>query len=525
MTATELQPELDGWQDDAFAIAAGASASSLTTLNGVTLPPTGAVGFQNWVVSSTGAKSVGSVNILALGNEGSWNAQTITLTDDGSTTFLFATAFSDSLSTDWQNITTVNLSGTSGQVIITGAETDANIALREGLNFVHEGGGGLLTSDTSALVTISGGTGNSFYDLSSLTLAAAGNTAASFQGGSSHKGNSEVAFNNSVVASVTSANPNGVNVNISNISVLDDTGNPITAAQLLPISQGGTSASTTANIWNGQGGTINMANFAGLNPLNANYDLLSGTLGNLIGGPIFQSATFAAGTDVAPAGYQLLQLLNADGSTENYLGSNLNILNGFTQFAVNMIDVWDGAVAAVDPNSVYASFFNYSTSPSTPIHYSAKYDISADTSAISRQRRRLHLPRRHLYLLQQRLHLQQPRLSRRPQWVRRQRLLRQEQRLGSLLGSAGDVVGLQHHDRSGVAGPDRQRPEPSEAVALRRWRKCLSAVIRAAASWRARRDPPRPGSGRHDLRREPGHHRQLHDGGHLPALRVSVGCW
>ena len=66
--------------------------SSLTTLNGVTLPPTGAVGFQTWDISSIGAKSVGTVNILALGNEGSWNATTINLTDDGSTTILFASA-------------------------------------------------------------------------------------------------------------------------------------------------------------------------------------------------------------------------------------------------------------------------------------------------------------------------------------------------------------------------------------------------------------------------------------------------
>ena len=118
-------PNWSGFLKDAFGISAGASASSLTTLNGVTLPPTGAVGFQTWDIYSAGAKSVGSVNILALGNEGSWNATTINLTDDGSTTFLFATALSDSLTTDWQNIQTINLSGTSGQVIITGAETDA----------------------------------------------------------------------------------------------------------------------------------------------------------------------------------------------------------------------------------------------------------------------------------------------------------------------------------------------------------------------------------------------------------------
>ncbi len=354
-------PNWGDWQDVAFGIASGASASSLTTLNGVTLPPTGAVGFQNWVVASVGAKSVGSVNVLALGNEGSWNAQTITLTDDGSTTFLFATALSDSLSTDWQNITTVNLAGTSGQVIITGAETDAQIALTEGYGFVADGGGGLLTSDTSALVSIKGGTGNSFYDLSSLTLAAAG--AASIQGGTSTKGNSEVAFNNSVVANATTKSI-GTNINISNIQVLDDTGNPVTAAQIL---------ATPPSIWNGQGGIINMANFAGLGPLNTNYELLGnsattgGTLGNLIGGSVFTSATVAAGNDVAPAGYQLLQLLNADGSTENYLGSNLSIIDGFTQFAINAADVWDGIL----PVPVYVNSAKYSQNYSIIADYQA----------------------------------------------------------------------------------------------------------------------------------------------------------
>jgi hypothetical protein len=358
-------PNWGDWQDVAFAIASGASASSLTTLNGVTLPPTGAVGFQNWVIKSAGAKSVGTVNVLALGNEGSWNATSITLTDDGSDTFLFATALSDSLSTDWQNLATLNLAGTSGQVIITGAETDANIALTEPSSggFVGDGGGGLLTSDTSALVTIKGGTGNSFYDLSSLTLAAAGNTAASFQGGTSTKGNSEIAFNNSVVANAT-ANQIGTNVNISNIQVLDDTGNPVTAAQIL---------ANAAAIWNGQGGVINMADFANLAPLNANYDLLSGPLGNLIGGSVFQSAKFATGTDVAPAGYQLLQLLNADGSTENYLGSNLSIVDGFTQFAINMIDVWDGTAA-------YESLWTDGTNNTN--HYAANYSVQHDIPAV-----------------------------------------------------------------------------------------------------------------------------------------------
>ena len=86
--------------------------------------------------------------------------------------------------------------------MISGAETDAQAAAA-GYTFGGEGGGGLLTSDTSALVTITGGAGNSFYDLSSLSLAAATNANALFDGGHGTHGNSEIAFNNYVVANAT----------------------------------------------------------------------------------------------------------------------------------------------------------------------------------------------------------------------------------------------------------------------------------------------------------------------------------
>ena len=64
---------------------------------------------------------------------------------------------------------------------------------------------------------------------------------------------------------------------------------------------------------------------------------------------MLQDPTFAAGTDVAPAGYQLLQLLDADGSTQATLARDLFIENGFTQFAVNMQDVADGAIGPYVP--------------------------------------------------------------------------------------------------------------------------------------------------------------------------------
>ena len=190
-------------------------------------------------------------------------------------------------------------------MVLTGAETDAQAGGWTSL------GGGLLTSDTSALVTITGGAGNSFYDLSSLTLAAARHYKASFDGGHGTGANSEIAFNNYFVANASPRNLNGTVVNISNIQVLDDTGDLV-------------SRSTRTGDRTSQGGVINMADF-NLAPLNTNYDLLSGPLGNLFyvkGGSVLQDPTFAAGNDVAPAGFQLLQLLDADGSTANP-GSNL----------------------------------------------------------------------------------------------------------------------------------------------------------------------------------------------------------
>lgn len=353
----DYNPNWLGFEENAFSISAGASSG-----------PNGAIGFQNWVVSSTGAKSVGSMNILALGGEGSTTAQTLTVSDDGSPTMLFATAISDSLSSDWENLTTIDLTKTSGNIVLTGAEVDAAQGALTGV----VGIGGLLTSDTTALVTIKGGTGNSFYDLSSLTAGAAVNPNALFQGGTSTKGNSEIAFNNSVLTA-------GAKVNIANIQVLDDTGGaPATGLSGLPLI-------------NGQGGTINMADFQTLGALNANYDLMSGPLGNLFytnthsafssAGSIYQDPTFAASTDVAPAGYQLLQLLDADGSTENVLTTGLTIADGFVQFAINMMDVADGSVTPAVRGSVYDNMFGNPVTATN--HYSAAYTIGADPFANS----------------------------------------------------------------------------------------------------------------------------------------------
>ena len=378
------------------------------------------------MINSNGAKSVGSMNILALSGEGSTSARTITMVDDGSPTMLFASAISDGLSSDWTNVNSVDLTGTSGNVVITGAEVDHQIAAAAGqgsenLSFVGDGGGGLLTSDTSALVTIKGGTGNSFYDLSSLTAAAATNANASFQGGTSVKGNSEVAFNNAVLTA-------GAKVNISNIQVLDDTGNPNAIGSTL---------------LNGQGGIINMADFQTLQTLNTNYDLVSGPLGNLFyvsAGSVFQDSQFgfvsdAVSTDIAPVGYQLLQLLNADGSTENFLASDLTIADGFVKFAVNMMDVADGSVAITDVPHGQISQTN---------HYSGHYNIGADPFSLNID----------------------PYAQGNAYFV--------DNNVWDILLRAADDADRQEHLHL-PAGPDLQRqcPEPSEAVARRRRRECL----------------------------------------------------
>ena len=59
------------------------------------------------IVNSSAAESIGGLNIIALGGEGSVSATSLTLTDDGSNTMLYASFLSDSLGGhDWQNLTT-----------------------------------------------------------------------------------------------------------------------------------------------------------------------------------------------------------------------------------------------------------------------------------------------------------------------------------------------------------------------------------------------------------------------------------
>jgi hypothetical protein len=407
-------PNWVGYLSEAFSFAAGASAGPLSS-----------IGFQNWVVTSEYAATVGVPNIIALGGEGSTTATTLTVINpvingvqDHSNTILFATAISDSLSTDWMNLKTITLNQTDGFVTLTGLETDVaevgistptpSFIIDSGLvwsipttdldgpdaayyfaeAFSYYDGGGLLASDTTALTEILGGTGNSFYDLSSLTPATV-YAATLIQGGSSHAGNSEVAFNNAVMTYLA---PTGSYVNIQDIQILDDVSSigPLTVSY-----NDGTPSAILEDGGEAQGGEINMNDFPGLLPLNVPYALIGEQLtpdGGLNGGPFgatvpfglpfteaqflftppaSQAALLAANGDldanavppetpgipsisaaqaldlqngVVPAGYQLLQLLNAEGSTQTVLGAKLIIENGPVDFAINMQDTADGTL-------------------------------------------------------------------------------------------------------------------------------------------------------------------------------------
>ena len=316
-----------------------------------------------------------TLNIIGLSGEGSSTANFINLSDDGSNTMLFANAISDGLSTDWQNVKTVNLSKTTGFVTITvlrptsrksGSVAQGSFVTPTASTFASAfqsyGGGGLLAADTTALTSIVGGAGNSFYDLTSLTAAAA--HAGSWDGGHSTAGNSEIAFNNTVLTS-------GLTVTLTNISILDDVSS--FGSVSVPTTLIGGVLGGNAILENGgeaTGGVINMANFAGLLPLNTPYALLAEDLNSNggLGAPVPPGLPFTAinsplvftpptqalpatvtaaqaldyQNGIVPAGFQLLQFLNADGSTQTVLGADLTVFGDFTNFAVNMQDTADG---------------------------------------------------------------------------------------------------------------------------------------------------------------------------------------
>jgi hypothetical protein len=244
------------------------------------------VGFTTWDITSrvAGGPAIPFTNDLRIGADGNSSATKIVLHDDGSNTTLWSAGSDVSGSTngDWTNVKDANLSDTSGFVTLTGAENGTD---------------GLLNSNTSALLTIEGGKGNSLYDLTSLTAAAVNAAGFSIAGGSSTAGNSIVEFNNAAITGATGP------VNITNISVLNDASDS-------------------------QGGTINMAFWAqqgspgagpGLIPLNAAFPLPNGGM-------------------VQP-GFELLQFLDSASDPSPTLTSDLVIQNAPAMFAINMQDM------------------------------------------------------------------------------------------------------------------------------------------------------------------------------------------
>ena len=259
------------------------------------------IGFQAWHINSQGGGGI--TNNIALGGDGSTTAKFIVVTDDGvgdTNTTLYAAHISGSSAADFANVTDINLSATSGFVTITGAEW----GLSGGPGGFSDG----LLTDNNSIKTIEGGTGNSLYDLTSLTPTTVNAAGFAIDGGHSTAGDSAVEFNNAVITGATHL------IDLTNIQVLDDLSDV-------------------------QGGTINMAFWAqqgspgsgpGLTPLNTPFTLAAG------------------GT--APAGFQLLQFLNSESGPDTTLTSNLVIENGPTNFAVNMQDTAGGPSGVGSPS-------------------------------------------------------------------------------------------------------------------------------------------------------------------------------
>ena len=236
-------------------------------------------GFQTWVVNSD--TSIGGTNNIALGGDGSTTAKFLTVTDNnaavaGTNSTLWATTASGSSAADFANVTNIDLTGTSGFVRLTGAEND----------------GGFLSAN-NAIHQILGGTGNSLYDLTSLSAGTV--NAAGFQiiGGSSTAGNSEVEF---TVGAITGASHL---IDIEHIQVLDASADEFFSPTI------------NMGFWAQQGGTG-----PGLLPL--------------------QTAFTLPGGGTVGAGFDLLQLVDAHGDPSPFIFGFVTINN--VNFAINMQD-------------------------------------------------------------------------------------------------------------------------------------------------------------------------------------------
>ena len=224
-------------------------------------PDSGTTGYQTWNIMANDNGAGATVDTISLGAFTATNAKTINLSDGTGFTgglTLNANTHSGSGSGNWAKVVTINGASLAGVLTVTGAEN---------------GNTGFLAANTTALKSITGGTGGAFFDLSSLTAAAA-HALTTVNGGS---GLGEVVFNNTVLTT-------NATIALSNIDVLDD-------------------AADT------QGGTINMANFP----------LVTGVT------PVLGGLSMAE-----------LQFVAADGDNDPSLTSNLLISNGLTNFFVQL---------------------------------------------------------------------------------------------------------------------------------------------------------------------------------------------
>jgi hypothetical protein len=132
----------------------GQNSMGWTDFGVIAGPTTGTTGYADWTVYSSGGVS----NNIALGAESATNAASLKIFDDdatGTATYLSATFTDGSGPGNWANLTTLDASGTSGQLTVTGGE----------LSY------GLLASNTTALVTVYGGSGADVFDLTASTWA------------------------------------------------------------------------------------------------------------------------------------------------------------------------------------------------------------------------------------------------------------------------------------------------------------------------------------------------------------------
>jgi hypothetical protein len=128
-------------------------------------------GFATWNVDSMGALALGTVNDIALGAAGSTTATTLTVTDDGSSTIIWASFASNSKgAADWVNLVTIDASTTTGQLTITGGENGTNGLLGDG-------------GSTNALTTVTGGSGADVFDLSDYSWSTTALAGVSINGG------------------------------------------------------------------------------------------------------------------------------------------------------------------------------------------------------------------------------------------------------------------------------------------------------------------------------------------------------